>query len=102
GNTLPQEPEMLADLLNRLLASQRLHWQSLEGPALRQGPPRRCRIGWSADDKGRQVPALHVLGEADDTPARHPAGADHPSAAQTEAEPLAGTAGARRPGLSGL
>lgn len=68
GNTLPQEPELLADLLNRLLASQRLHWQSLEGPALRQGPPRRCRIGWSADDRGRQVPALHVLGEADDTP----------------------------------
>ena len=48
GNALPQEPELLADLLDRLLASQRLHWQSLEGPPLRRGPPRRCLIGWPA------------------------------------------------------
>lgn len=67
GNNLPPDPELLADLLDRLFSWQRLHWQSLDGGPLRSGPPRRCIIDWSADDKGRQVPALHVLTDDGET-----------------------------------
>lgn len=63
SNNLPDDADLTAELLERLLSAQKLHWQSLETPPLRHGSPRACHIGWGMDDKGRQVPILRVLGD---------------------------------------
>ncbi|MGZ3551682.1 MAG: DEAD/DEAH box helicase [Vulcanimicrobiaceae bacterium] len=53
-------PAILGTLLDVMIHTGRLHWRSIEEPALRLEPIDRARIAWRLDDDGRQRP--HVEG----------------------------------------
>ncbi len=47
-----------AELLPKLLATGRCHWNSIDGPVLVEGTPRRAEIRWIATGEGKQRPEL--------------------------------------------
>ncbi len=51
-----------AEVLERVLATGRCRWRSLDGPLLTLAGPRRGRIGWTQTDDGAQKPAVAVEG----------------------------------------
>ncbi|MBJ7415592.1 MAG: DEAD/DEAH box helicase [Niveispirillum sp.] len=61
-NNLPDDDGMLAELLPRFLATERLHFLSFDTPALRLGPARAACIDWALDAHGRQVPVTRPKG----------------------------------------
>jgi hypothetical protein len=61
NNDLPEDHSLAAILLQRLLASERLHWQTVDASPLQLGPSRPAAIVWQLDDRGLQVPVLSIL-----------------------------------------
>ncbi|WP_083900787.1 DEAD/DEAH box helicase [Azospirillum sp. B4] len=60
SDSLPMDQTLAAELMQRLLASGRMHWLDLEAPPLQVGPSRQAILGWRVDGQGRQVPFLRV------------------------------------------
>ncbi len=48
-------PRMPSQMIERLVATGRCHWDSLEGPALAAGPKRRATLAWCIDETGEQT-----------------------------------------------
>jgi len=47
-----------AHLLERLLESERTHWQTLDNPVLILGTPLSCKLGWQLDEEGLLRPRI--------------------------------------------
>ncbi len=62
GHTL--SPTLLANLLELLVKTGRLHWQSLDNPPLRLEACERTQIVWALDEDARQRPRLHGMERA--------------------------------------
>jgi len=56
------EGEVGARLLEQALATGRCHWQSFEGPILKQGKPRSATACWQTSVDGRQRPIFEIGG----------------------------------------
>jgi superfamily II DNA or RNA helicase len=50
------------EILERVLATGRCRWLSIEGPVMARGGPRRGRIAWTLLDNGSQKPTVPVEG----------------------------------------
>lgn len=58
--TLPDDPDMVDLLLERLLATGRVRWRDRNGPVLTRGPERTGRLTWRLAESGRQVPNVEL------------------------------------------
>ena len=58
GPPLLSKDDDPADLLRRILATGRAHWELPTGPVLAEAPPRPGRIGWAVNPDGTQRAAL--------------------------------------------
>src|SRR5215218_1883736 len=98
--SVDEEP---ADLLRRVLATGRARWDTLDGPALAEGPPRPGRIAWAVQEDGSQRATLDLDPTTDD-PDR--ASGQAPIAVGLPepwyVDPTAGLAGPVETGLSAL
>jgi superfamily II DNA or RNA helicase len=62
GRGHPLSSETGAEVLELVLATGRCRWQTLHGPEMALGEPRRGRIGWTILDNGAQKPLVSVEG----------------------------------------
>ncbi|HYN38155.1 MAG TPA: DEAD/DEAH box helicase [Rhodospirillales bacterium] len=58
----PLAGDIGAEVLQRVLATGRCRWGSLQGPVMALGAPRQGSIGWALLDDGGQKPAVSVQG----------------------------------------
>jgi len=56
----PLSPRRAGEVLDRLIATARAHWGSVDGPILRPGPARPARLGWRLEADGSQSPSLET------------------------------------------
>jgi superfamily II DNA or RNA helicase len=60
--TLGISPRMPAEMIERLVATGRCHWDNAEGHALSAGPRRRAELAWCIDEEGTQT--IRITGDA--------------------------------------
>ncbi len=62
SSRLPDDPDAVDLLLQRVLATGRCHWLAKDGPVLRQGPERPGALSWRLTSEGTQVPVVEAEG----------------------------------------
>lgn len=60
---LPEEPETVDLLFERVLATGRCHWESKDGPRLSLGPGRPGRLAWTLTSQGTQMPVVEAAAD---------------------------------------
>ena len=60
GSSLPAEPGLREVVLQRLIATGRLHWRSKDSAPLTMGETRHGQIAWRLRSDGRQAPVIET------------------------------------------